>query len=1109
MKLFLGQIFCFFSIISFLGCSNDKSTRFRIVPEDESGIHFVNTIKETVEFNIFNYMYFYNGGGVAAGDVNGDGLADLYFTANQTSNKLYLNKGNLKFDDVTKTAGVDGYDGWTTGVTMADVNGDGRLDIYVCYLGNHLIYKGRNQLFINEGNDSTGVPVFRDEAMDYGLDIVGFSTQSAFFDYDRDGDLDMFMLNHSLHQNGTFGKSSMRKVKHDLAGDKLLRNENGRFVDVSDSSGIYSSVIGYGLGIVVSDINLDGWPDIYVGNDFHENDYLYINQQDGTFKEVLEKSMTHTARYTMGVDFADMNNDAFPDLISMDMLPDDPLILKSAQAEDPFDVYNFKIGFGFNHQFARNNLQLNNQDGTFSEIGLMAGVQATDWSWSSLFADFDLDGYKDIFVANGILRRSNDLDYINFITVDSVQMKIQNELSVRELSYFEKMPKIKLANYLFINNRDSTFTNKAPEWGIDNRSYANGAAYADLDNDGDLDIITNNIEDPASIYENRTITKTNTETAPRNYLRVSLKGSDLNLFGIGTKVFLYNGGKVQVQECMPTRGYQSSVDYTLVFGAGDVAHVDSLVVVWPRAAFQRINDVKVNSTIVLEESKASGVFDYARLTTKRKIFERSTDQLDLNYTHIENKFVEFNREGLIPHMLSSEGPACAVADVNGDGRDDIFLGGAKWKTSMLFIQNPSGKFSALLQRDFKADSTYEDVDAQFFDADSDRDMDLVVISGGNEYSGKSAYRKPRLYVNDGKGSFSKSTGMPEIFLTGSCVAVSDIDNDGDQDMFIGGRSIPWRYGIPADSYILVNDGHGGFSDETKAIAPGLANFGFVKDAIWIDIDNDKRKDLVIAAEWSPVRVFLQDAHHVKFAESAIEGLNDSNGWWNVLLPFDMDNDGDTDIVAGNLGLNSKLKATTEQPVSMYVSDFDKNDSTDQIIAHYIQGKQYPFATRDELTKQMPFLKKRFLSYHKFAKSTLLDIFPEDLLETGKRYDAYQFQSVVFENVGSKFILRPLPRAAQISTVNAITAGDFNGDGISDLVIAGNFYPVNVQLGRNDGSYGLLLEGTRSKKFVEVPATISGLSITGEVRHLMPVSVNGKIHYLAVRNNDKVESFTKK
>jgi hypothetical protein len=1100
-------VYVFFSALIF-GCSKQQPKQFHVVSENESGVHFVNTLKETVEFNIFNYMYFYNGGGVAAGDVNGDGLADLYFTANQSENKLYLNKGDFKFEDVTEAAGVKGFDGWSTGVTMADVNADGRLDIYVCYLGDHLIYKGRNQLFINEGNDSLGVPVFRDQAMEYGLDIVGFSTQASFFDYDRDGDLDMFMLNHSLHQNGTFGKSSLRKVKHDLAGDKLLRNDSGRFIDVSDSSGIYSSVIGYGLGVVVSDVNLDGWPDIYVGNDFHENDYLYINQHDGTFKEVLEQSMAHTARYTMGVDFADINNDAFPDLVSMDMLPEDPVILKSAQAEDPFDVYNFKIGFGFNHQFARNNLQLNNQDGTFSEIGLMAGVQATDWSWSALMADFDLDGFKDIFVANGILRRSNDLDYINFITVDSVQMRIQNELSDRELKYFEKMPKIKLANYLFINNHDSTFTNRAGEWGIDNPSYANGATYADLDNDGDLDIITNNIEDPASLYQNQTIKKGN-DKAKKNFLRINLKGTGQNSFGIGTKVFAYQRGNVQLQECMPTRGYQSSVDYTMIFGTGNESAFDSLLVVWPDGSYQRLLNVGLNTTLGLEQRNASGAFDYSRLHRSDKMFRRSTKDLNIQYTHQENKFVEFNREGLIPHMVSAEGPACAVGDVDGDGREDIFLGGAKRKTGKLFVQQANGKFLLKSQPAIESDSTCEDVDALFFDADNDGDKDLFVVSGGNEFSGKSAYRKPRLYLNDGRGAFTKSNGVPEIFLTGSCTAIEDIDSDGDQDIFVGGRAIPWRYGVRADSYILINDGKGNFTDQTKAIAPQLLNYGFVKDAVWTNINGDNKMDLLLVGEWSPISVFMQDAAQLKFVPASVEGLQNTNGWWNVLVPFDMDNDGDTDIVAGNLGLNSKLKASRQEPLTMYVGDLDKNDSTDQIVAHYDKGKQYPFATRDELTKQMPYLKKRFLSYHKFAESTLTEIFPDEQLEKAERFEAYELRSMVFENLGGgKFISRPLPRAAQMSTVNAIVAGDFNGDGIHDLLVGGNFYPINVQMGRNDGSYGLLLEGSASKKFHEVPAYKSGFSVAGEVRHLLAIHVGNKVHYLAVRNNDTVESFIK-
>jgi hypothetical protein len=1094
------------SIIIFCSACSNSDKQFRLIPSSESGITFRNTLTKSSEFNILNYMYFYNGGGVACADFNGDKLPDIYFTSNQESNKLYLNKGGLKFQDITEIAGVEGFNGWTTGVTTADVNADGRLDIYVGYLGDYLIYKGKNQLFINEGNDENGIPKFTDRAMEYGLDLIGFSTQAGFFDYDRDGDLDMFMLNHSLHQQGTFGKSSRRKEIHPLAGDKLLKNENGHFIDVTQQAGIYSSVIGYGLGLAFSDVNMDGWLDIYVGNDFHENDYLYLNQQDGTFKEMLDSAMNHTSRFSMGVDFGDINNDAFPDLISTDMLPADPQILKASANEDPYDVYKFKIGFGYSHQFARNNLQLNNQDGTFSEIALQAGVSSTDWSWSALLADFDLDGYKDIFIANGIPRRPNDLDYSNFMAIDSIRHNVEMGIGNDE-EYIAKMPRIKLANYLFQNNHDSTFSNKAVDWGLDEPSYSNGVAYADLDNDGDLDLVVNNLEDEAFLFENQTINKLKKD-AVSHFIKFELKGKSQNQFGIGAKVFLYDDGVSQMQECIPTRGFQSAVDYALSFGVKGTDEIDSVRVIWNDGSFQNFRNVKTDQNFIIDQQNASGNFDYSIFHRQKVAFENTTKLINVPFKHRENSFVEFTREQLIPHMLSAEGPASAVGDVNGDGLEDIFMGGAKWQQSKIFIQTKTRTFKELPQSSIASDSTCEDVDALFFDADLDKDQDLLVVSGGNEFSGKSQYRKPRLYKNDGKGNFTKSEGIPDVFLTGSCVSINDVDNDGDLDLFLGARTTTWHYGIKPDSYMLVNDGKGNFSDATDIIAPQLKKFGFVKDAIWADIDNDKDNDLIIAAEWSPITIFINEKGKLSLMNLEGSGLEKTNGWWNVIKAFDYDHDGDLDLVAGNLGLNSKLHTSVAEPVKMFVSDFDNNDSTDQILTHYVQGKEYPFHTRDEMTKQMPYLKKRYLSYHKFAEATLHDMFTDEVLNKADQYVAYTFQTSIIENLGNgKFNVRPLPSAAQFSTVNAILTDDFDGDGKTDLLLAGNFYPINIQMGRYDASYGLFLKGNGKGKFDAIPAVKSGLSLKGEVRDLEKVKVGDKVYYFAIRNNDTIETFT--
>jgi hypothetical protein len=1107
MKSFLKYIVLFF----LFSCSGkDGDLKFRLVPSSESGITFRNTLSETLDFNIFNYMYFYNGAGVAVGDLNGDGLLDIYFTANQEPNKLYLNQGDFKFKDVTESAGVKGFNGWATGVTMADVNGDGRLDIYVGYIGDYLIFKGKNQLFINEGNDASGIPIFKDRAIEYGLDLVGFSNQASFFDYDRDGDLDMFMLNHSLHQNGTFGTSKgLRSESHPTAGDKLMRNESNRFVDVTKQAHILDNAIGYGLGVVVSDVNLDGWPDIYVGNDFHENDYLYINQKDGTFKETLEMSMNHTSRYTMGVDFADFNNDAFPDLVAMDMLPKDQIILKSSAAEDAFDTYEFKINYGYNYQYSRNMLQLNQQDGTFSDIGLFAGVYATDWSWSSLFADFDLDGKKDIFVSNGILRRSNDLDYINFITVDSIQEKL-NRMTEKEVSLFSKMPKIKISNFMYRNNGDSTFTDHAAKWGLDKISYSNGTAYADFDNDGDLDLVINNIEDEAFLYENRTISKKGgrDEEKQNHFLQISLAGKKGNNFGIGAKVILYDQGELQIQECMPTRGYESSVDYRLSFGLGDLDMVDSLKVIWSDGTCQVIKQVKANQSIVLSQSDAGFVFDYSTFHKNTTLFAKGT--LAFPYRHQENKFVEFNREALMPHMVSAEGPGIAVGDVNGDGLEDIYAGGAKWQIGTLMLQGNDGKFQTKTQQVFRADSTYEDVAALFSDVDGDNDQDLIVISGGNEFSGKSEMLNPRLYLNDGKANFSRSNEFKDIFLTGSSVAATDFDKDGDIDLFIGARAVPWKYGVKPDSYLLENDGNGKFSDVTDKVAPFLRQFGFVKSSVWVDIDNDKDEDLIIAAEWNPITILIMEKGKLSPLKLDGSGLENTEGWWNVVYPKDFDNDGDMDFLMGNLGLNSKLKASKMEPIKLYVNDFDKNGTVEQILSHYVNGKEYPFHTRDEMTKQLPYLKKKYLSYRKFSEATLHDVFTKQELGEASQLKAVLFESVYVENKGGNtFEVRALPKAAQFSPIQSVLDIDFNKDGLSDIILGGNFYPSNIQMGRYDASFGQVVKNFGAGNFKVVPNFESGLQLRGEVKKIVPVKTGKTLVYLVFANNDSIQSFTLK
>lgn len=1087
-------------ILATMACK-DK-TRFELLTSDQTGISFQNKLEETPQMNVFTYLYFYNGGGVAAGDLNGDGLPDLYFTANLDSNRLYLNNGDFKFTDITVPANVSGKKGWTTGVTMADVNGDGKLDIYVSQLGDYKNIIGKNQLYINLGNDENGIPRFEDQAKQWGLDLKGFSTQAAFFDYDLDGDLDMFMLNHSVHSNGTYGKSDLRTEFHPLSGDKLMRNDGSTFTDVTKESGIYSSVIGYGLGVTVGDINWDGYPDIYVGNDFHENDYLYISNGDGTFTEQLEASIQHTSRFSMGNDIGDINNDGFPDILSLDMLPADPKMLKSSAGEDAYDIYHFKLGFGYNHQFARNTLQLNLGNGRFSEIALLSGIAATDWSWSGLFADLDLDGYKDIFISNGIKRRMNDLDYINFVSNEAIQHRLEGDLTSEDLALVAKMPIVKIPNYIFRNNGDLTFQEMSKEWGLNQDSFSNGSIHVDLDNDGDLDLVTNNIDQEAFIYRNNTLSAKATKSDEGNtYIKIKFEGKSPNLNGIGSKVIIpTDKGKITA-EVFPTRGYQSAVHTDLLIGLGEMSTIDSIFIIWPDNRFEVLRDVATNQTIIVKQESAKNLYDYEH--PDKTIFKEVSDQFALDYKHEENNFIEFNREGLIPHMSSTEGPPLVIGDVNGDGKDDFFVGGAKRQLAKLYIQQDSG-FAQQYQEIFKTDSLHEDTDATFVDVDKDEDMDLVVLSGGNEFRNNDSALQLRIYSNDGKGNFSKDpTKQPEIYLTGSCVRPADFDADGDIDLFLGGRVVPWNYGEIPNSYLLENDGDGNFKDVTFEKARELQKVGLVKDASWADMNGDGQLDLVILGEWMPVTIFLNSEGTLTKEKSG--GLELSHGWWNTLQIEDIDEDGDLDILGGNLGLNSKLKASEEEPVSLYVKDFDQNGKKEQLLYHFIGGEENLFATKDELVKQLPSLKNKFIKYNDFALADPEEIFSKKELQDAEKLVAHELRSGIFVNDGEmNFTFEPFPLQAQISTINSILLDDFDNDGAKDILAGGNFFALNIQMGRYDASYGLLLKNLGDAAFQYVPQHKSGLEITGQISTINTLLFKNEKYFIISRNNETIK-----
>ncbi|WP_185154119.1 VCBS repeat-containing protein [Fulvivirga sp. M361] len=1089
-------------IMVFFSCAEPQDTPavMELIPPKETGVYFSNELRETPEMNIFNYMYFYNGGGVAAEDVNGDGLKDIYFTSNQDSNRLYLNRGNWKFEDVTARTKTAGRPGWCTGTVITDVNGDGRMDIYVNNLGDYLSFKGKNQLFINEGNDESGIPVFVDRAREYGLDLTGFSTQAAFFDYDLDGDLDMFQLNHSVHQNGTFGKADLRKERHPLSGDRLLRNDNNKFTDVTEQAGIYSSVIGYGLGISIADVNLDGYPDIYIGNDFHENDYLYINQGDGTFKEMLESSLMHTSRFSMGNDIADFNNDLYPDIITLDMLPENPVMLKASAAEDAYDLYDFKLNFGYNYQYSRNCLQLNQQNGSFSDIGLMAGVAATDWSWSALFLDIDLDGKKDIFITNGIKRRSNDLDYINFITTDSIQYKLKAAVvDEAELELVRTMPTVKLANYFYLNNGDSTFTQMAGDWGLDIPSFSHGAAYADFDNDGDMDLVTNNVDDHPFLYKNNTIELQSNV----NYLKLALIGSEQNPKAVGAKVVLFTSNGRQLQENFPTKGFQSSVTHDMTFGIGTSQQVDSAYVIWPDKTFTVRYNIATNQTITVKKEDTDPVFDYQFFTThqqRKKLLEKP--EVHISFEHKENKFVEFNREPLMPFMVSAEGPGVAVGDINDDGSEDLFLGGAKWQSAQLFVQR-NGNFVPVQDQLFRVDSLSEDVASEFFDADGDGDLDLIVVSGGNEFAQKAPAMQVRLYLNDGKGTFTKSEGyLPELYLTGATVSVSDIDGDNDPDLFIGARAVPWNYGVIPDSYLLLNDGTGHFKDVTEQLAPELRNPGHLTTAVFADMNNDGSEDFILTGDWMPISIFYNKGGYFEKADQEANGLAYSNGLWSVLNITDFDNDGDLDIIGGNLGLNSKLRASKDQPLTLYVNDFDGNGKIEQVLTHYIQGEEHIFQTKDELVKSLNSIKKDYLSYQKFAEAGLKDIFTEDQLENATKYYAYVLETSYIENLGNgQFSIKPLKKPVQFSSVQALLAEDLDHDGNEDIMVTGNYYHTNIQMGRYDASFGHILLGDGKGNFQYPTHNKSGFFVKEATIAIKKLKVGNDIYFIIVRNNN--------
>ena len=1083
--------------IFLLGCTREKETRtlFELIGSEKSGIDFSNEIVEDENLNILTFEYFYNGAGVGVGDFNRDGLQDIFFASNMGKSRLYVNKGDFTFKDMTDSSGINTEGKWASGVSIADVDQDGLPDIYLCFAGPNADAKRANALYINNGDNT-----FTDKAAQYGLADTGHSVQAVFFDYDRDGDLDMYLLTNIVDQLGPNVIRPKRVNGEMVNTDRLYRNNGNRtFTNVSREAGILKE--GYGLGVSVCDLNKDGWPDIFVSNDYVSNDLLYINNKDGTFTDQAASAFKHTSYSAMGNDVSDFNNDGQLDIMELDMLPPDNYRKKLMFGATNHDRYRSEIQYGYQPQYMRNTLQLNQGSGKmgelrFSEIAMLAGVDATDWSWSPLFADFDNDGWKDLMVTNGYPRDITNRDFINFRAHDFSQNQQDGSRGEKLFKALKKLDGALLNNFIFKNNKDLTFKDVSAEWGFTQHSYSTGAAYADFDNDGDLDLVITNTGIPAFLYKN------NADTLfEHHYLKLSLKGPDGNLNGYGAKIHLYSKGQLFYQEHHTVRGYQSTVEEIVHFGLADIQQVDSLVIVWPDGNTHKLLDVKVDQLLEVDHS-SSGSPQAVPLGQRASTWLSGNAALGIDFYHKETPYTDFNIQPLLPHKFSMGGPGIAVGDVNGDGLDDFFVGGAYNQSGAIFHQQAGGRFHSI---PLDAATKYEeDMGALFFDADDDGDLDLYVVSGGNEFADGSPYYQDRLYFNDGKGFFKEDEqALPKQFSSGSCVSACDFDADGDLDLFVGGRIRPQHYPEGGYSQLLQNEG-GRFIDVTESKAPGLRKIGIVNGAIWSDANNDNLPDLVVVGEWMPITVFLHTGKSFRNATEALQ-LGNTVGWWNSIQASDLNRDGRMDYVAGNLGLNSRYAIPSFQPLSIYSYDFANNGIRNAVITFSNGGKEYPVHPKDDLILQLPGLKKKFLLYADYAKAAIGDLFPKESLSSAIKSTVHTFHtSVLLSKADGTWDLSPLIKDAQFAPVFGTLVSDYDSDGLDDILLIGNDYGAEVLNGRYDAFQGLFLKGDGRGGFVKKE---NGFDVPGDGKGLVELMLgNKKRLLLASQNNGALLAF---